>query len=162
MPRRPRARPHRRVGAAALALLGALLGAGCTSARNTLGTSSSPCFRAVAVATDAVEDRGALAGVRLLGARDLEKRPRLRDALATRAGHAVKNVCAVAFTGQYRTTDVHDPIGHGPGGGVGTIAVALVSYPQDHLLGTLVLKSVPLPFRHEVLGRQATRHAASG
>jgi hypothetical protein len=149
------------VGIGAVALLGALCGTGCTAARNTLGTTSSPCFRAVAVATDAVKDRGSLAGVRMLGARDLERRPRLRDALATRAGHAVKNVCAVAFSGQFRTTDVRDPLDHGPAGGVGTIAVALVSYPQDQLLGTLVLSKVPLPFRHEVLDRPAARSPAS-
>lgn len=149
------------IGVGALALLGGLLGAGCTAARNTLGTNSSPCFRAVAVATDAVEDRGTLAGVRLLGTRDLDRRPRLRDELSTRAGHAVKSVCAVAFTGQYRTTDVRDPLGAAPAGGTGTIAVALVSYPQDHLLGTLVLSKVPLPFRHEVLGRPPTRPPVS-
>lgn len=149
-----------RVAFGGLALLGAL-GAGCTAARNTLGTSSGPCFRAVSVATDAVKDRGTLAGVRMLGARDLEKRPRLREVLSTRAGHDVKNVCAVAFSGQFRTADVHDSIGRGPAGGVGKIAVALVSYPEDHLLGTIVLSSVPLPFRHEVLGRTTAGRAAS-
>jgi hypothetical protein len=149
----PRLGLRLRVGVGALALLGALSGAGCTAARNTLGTNSGPCFRAVAVATEAVKDRGTLAGVRLLGARDLEKHPRLRDALATRAGHAVKNVCAVAFTGQFHATDVRDPLGKGPSGGVGRIAVVLVSYPQDRLLGTIVLSKLPLPFRHEVLRR---------
>lgn len=150
-----------RVAVGALALFGALAGAGCTAARNTLGTSSSPCFRAVAVATDAVHDHGTLAGVRLLGTRDLEKHPRLGSALASRAGHAVKTVCAVAFTGQFRRTEVREPIDTGPSSGVGTIAVVLVSYPQDQLYGTLVLSRVPLPFRHEVLGRSGTPRAGS-
>lgn len=150
-----------RVAMGALALFAAVAGAGCTAARNTLGTSSSPCFRAVAVATDAVHDRGSLAGVRLLSARDLEKRPRLKSVLSTRAGHEVKNVCAVAFTGQFRRSDVREPIGNGPAGGVGSIAVVLVSYPQDHLLATLVLSKVPLPFRHEVLGRAPAARAGS-
>jgi hypothetical protein len=124
--------------------------AGCTAARDTLGTSSSPCFRALPVASEAVNDRGTLAGVRLLGARDLEKHPKLRDALSTRAGHPVRTVCAVAFTGQFRIGEVHDPIAPGPVGGIGTFAVVCISTPQNGLLGTLVLSRAPLPFRHNV------------
>lgn len=144
-----RTRKHVGVAAGALVFVGAL--SGCTAARNSLGTSSSPCFRAVPVASEAVKDQGRLAGVRLLSSRDLDKRPRLRDVLSTRAGRQVRTVCAVAFTGSFRIGDVHDPIGHGPVGGEGTFAVVCVSTPQNKLLGTIVLSRSPLPFRHNVL-----------
>jgi hypothetical protein len=113
------------------------------------------------VATDAVHDRGSLAGVRLLGARDLDRRPKLREVLSTRAGRRVQTVCAVAFTGQFRVGEVRDLIGHGPQGGVGTYAVVCVSTPQNTLLGTLVLSRAPFPFRHEVLGRTLLQRPGS-
>ena len=46
---------------------------GCTAARDTLGTNSSPCFHALAIAADAVHDRGVFAGVRLVSASSLAK-----------------------------------------------------------------------------------------
>ena len=153
---RARARAALGVAAGALAFVGAL--SGCTAARNTLGTSSSPCFRAVPVASEAVHDRGTLAGVRLLSSRDLDKRPKLRAVLSTRAGQQVRTVCAIAYTGVFRVGEVQDPIGHGPMGGEGTFAVVCVSTPQNQLLGTIVLSRSPLPFRHNVLRAPPTTH----
>lgn len=148
---RPARAVRKHAGAVAVALALSATLAGCTAARNTLGTTSSPCFRAVAVASSAVEHRGTLAGVRLLGTKELAKRRRLEALLSARAGHNVRNVCLVAFHGQFRLDQVHNVFGHGPRTGVGTYAVVAVSTPQNKLLGTLVLSHVPLPFRHEVL-----------
>jgi hypothetical protein len=122
----------------------------CVSPRNTLGTSSSPCFRAVAVATDAVHDRGRLAGVRLVGARELDRHRRLRDLLASRVGRALQNVCVVSFHGTFRPDQVEHPLGKPPASGSGPVALVVVAYPQNSVIGTFVVTTEPLPIRHEV------------
>lgn len=122
----------------------------CVSPRNTLGTSSSPCFRAVAVATDAVHDRGRLAGVRLVGVRELDRHPHLRDLLATRVGNALHNVCVVSFHGTFRPDQVEHPLGDAPAGGSGPVALVVVAYPGNTVIGTFVVTREPLPIRHEV------------
>ena len=134
----------------ALVLAGAA--AGCSSPRNALGTSSSPCFRAVPVASDAVKHRGTLAGIRLVGSKQLARRPHLHELLSARAGHHVVALCIVSFHGRFRLDQVERPFGHAPPSGTGTYAVVVVSSPQNRLLGTLVLAHQPLPLRHEVLG----------
>ncbi|MHB8330063.1 MAG: hypothetical protein ACYDD6_10650 [Acidimicrobiales bacterium] len=146
-----RGRGTLRVLALALAVPAATL-AGCTSARNTLGTSSSPCFRALPVATEAVGDSGTLAGIRLVGPRELDRHMRLRQLLGARAGGGVTNVCVVSFHGRFRLDQVQRPLGAAPPGGTGQYAVVVVSTPQNRLLATFVLSRVPLPLRHEVLG----------
>lgn len=123
----------------------------CTAPRNTLGTSSSQCFRAVPVASEAVKDRGKLTGVRLYRTRDLERHPHLREDLSSRAGGRISAVCAIAFSGTFRLDQVEKPLGHGPAGGSGSFALVLVSTPQNQLLGTVVLTQLPLPLRHELL-----------
>jgi hypothetical protein len=144
--------------AVALAVAGALgaLG-GCTSARNTLGTSSSPCFRAVPVASEAVNDRGTLAGIRLVGQKEIDSRRRLRELVQGVAGPAVHNVCVVSFHGQFRLDQVKKPFGTAPPGGSGPVALVVVSTPQNQLLGTLVVTHEPLPLRHNVLGPLPSR-----
>ncbi|MHB8680559.1 MAG: hypothetical protein ACYDA2_00480 [Acidimicrobiales bacterium] len=129
-----------------------LAATGCGSPRNSLGTTSSPCFRAVPVASEAVKDRGKLAGVRLVGPKTIDAYPRLRAVVQRRAGSHIRSVCVVSFHGQFRLDQVRDPIGHAPPGGTGIVALVLVSSPQNRLLGTLVLEHEPLPLRHEVLG----------
>lgn len=135
-----------------LALASAGVSAGCVSPRNVLGTTSSPCFRAVPVASEAVRDNGRLAGVRLFGSKTIDGYPRLRAVLDQRAGRHVTSVCVVSFHGQFRLDQVQDPIGRAPAGGTGRVALVLVSDPQNKLLGTLVLTREPLPLRHVVLG----------
>jgi hypothetical protein len=120
------------------------------SPRNTLGTSSSPCYRAVPVASEAVHDRGALAGVRLVGARDFDRHPSFRDDITTRLGHSVRSACVVSFHGQFRPDQVDHPLGKPPPDGSGTVALVVVTIPQNQLVGTFVLTREPLPIRHEV------------
>lgn len=146
----------RRAGVTTAALLGTLaLGAGgvlsgCVSPRNALGTNSSPCFRAVPVASEAVHDHGTLAGVRLVGARELARYPKIRDDVVARIGHTVRNVCVVSFHGDFRIDQVDKPLGHGPASGSGPVALVFVTIPQNTLVGTTVVEREPLPIRHEV------------
>ena len=121
---------------------------GCTSARDTLGTSVSPCFKALAVARDAVRDRGSFAGVRVLSAvalgHDVSPAP---AGLLAGAGN---DVCVVSYKGSYRLDQVARPRGGPPPGGVGAFAIVVVSKPQNKLLGTFVRSTQPLRFGHPV------------
>ena len=144
-------RGRRRMGAVSAAALALVGFSACTAPRDTLGTKSSACFRAVPVATDAVRDRGTLSGVRLLGSKDLDRRPRFRSLLEARAGKAVTSVCVVSFQGRFRLDQVQKPFGRAPASGTGSVALVFVSSPEERLLGTLVLSHVPLPLRREVL-----------
>jgi hypothetical protein len=113
-----------------------------------LGTNASPCFEALAIAADAVHDRGTFAGVRpvsfsLIGA-DL----RLRAELSAVAGKTVHNVCAVSYRGVYKVGQVERPLGPPPVGSVGRYAIVIVSEPQNRLLGTVVRLTQPLRFGH--------------
>ncbi len=152
MTARPALRKWRRaVGALSVAAVAVVALSACTAPRNTLGTKSSACFRAVPVATDAVHDRGTLSGVRLLGSKDLDRRPGFRSLLEARAGKRVTSVCVVAFQGRFRLDQVQKPFGRAPASGNGSVALVFVSSPEEALIGTLVLSRVPLPLRHEVL-----------
>jgi hypothetical protein len=138
---------------ATVGLLAALLAgglSGCTSPRNTLGTNSSPCFKALAVASGAVEHRGKLVGIRLLRRDQLPKRHRLQALLSSRAPDQ-KQLCVAAFEGRYRLGQVRRVYGTAPDSGIGKVAIVVVSFPQNKLVGTLLLLRVPLPVRHEVL-----------
>ncbi len=152
-------RPALAVAALALATSGL---SGCTAARNTLGTNSSPCFHALALAADAVHDRGAFAGVRLLSAASLAKIPRVEAVAKARSSTPVHNVCLVAYRGDFRLTDVARPAGRTPPSGVGHFAVVVVSTPQNKLLATFVLQKEPVRFRHLALGEPHRSAAATG
>ena len=136
-------------GAVVVVLLGAAA-AGC--ARNTLGTTSSPCFRALPLGEDAVHDRGSFVGVRLVSAAKLTKLRRLDGLLARRSRTPVHNVCLVGYSGSFRPDQVMLPAGQVPASGVGHFAVVVVSNPQNRLLATLVLAREPVRFRHLALG----------
>jgi hypothetical protein len=124
--------------------------AGCTTARNTLGTNASPCFEALAVAEDAVHDNGRLAGVHLESMADAGADLHLRRDLAARAGPAVHDVCVVSYRGVYGAGQVQRPLGALPPGGIGHYAIILVSKPQNKLLGTVLRLTQPLRFGHPV------------
>jgi len=143
--------------AATVACVG--LAAGCTSPRNTLGTNSSQCFRAIPVATDAVEDRGTLVGARLESVSSLHQR---LDALLDARAPTVKTVCVVAFRGQFRIDQVKRPYGPAPATGSGRFAIVVVSVPRNQLVGTVVLAQAPLPLRHTVLGPLQHHPAPAG
>jgi hypothetical protein len=126
---------------------------GCAAPRNTLGTNSSPCFRALALAEDAVHDRGAFAGVRLVAYSTIAKQhPRLKAALAARSSTRLHNVCLVSYRGTFRPSQVSRPAGTAPPSGVGHFAIVVVSTPQNQLLATFVLEKEPVRFRHLASG----------
>jgi hypothetical protein len=126
--------------------------AGCTSARDTLGTNSSPCFKALALAADAVHDRGVFTGVRLVSESMLKKIPRVDGVLSSRSSTRLRNVCVVAYRGTYLSSQVERPAGRVPPSGVGHFAIVVVSTPQNVLLATFVLEKEPVRFRHLTLG----------
>ena len=142
----------RRLGAIAVVALGTLSVTGCTAARDTLGTNSSPCFRALALAADAVRDRGAFAGVRLVSASSLAKLQRVDKVLAQRSRTRLHNVCLVSYRGTFRPDQVKLPAGPVPPSGEGHFAVVVVTNPQNVLLATFVLEKEPVRFRHLALG----------
>jgi hypothetical protein len=140
------------VAALAAAWLGAATLAGCTSARNTLGTNSSLCYRALAVARDAVHNKGQFAGVRLVKVSALTHYPHLRSELTARSGTPPRDVCLVSYRGRFRLDQVDRPAGSVPAGGVGRFAVVAVSVPRNALMATVVLEREPVRFRHYEFG----------
>jgi hypothetical protein len=125
---------------------------GCTSARDTLGTNSSPCFRALAIARSAVHDRGTYAGVRIETEASLSKLERVRAELAGRSTTPLHNLCVVSYRGTFRPEQVQRPAGRLPASGTGHFAIVVISTPQNDLLATFVLEHEPVRFRHVALG----------
>jgi hypothetical protein len=128
----------------------------CGAGHNILGTNTGPCFLALAVAKRAVEGRGLLAGVRMI---DI---PKLTSAADDRAVRALldqitvplpRDVCLVAYSGSFTLGQVEQPAGLLPGGGgVGRYAIAVVSAPTSELLGTFVVRRLPLNFTRGHVG----------
>ncbi|MHB1503905.1 MAG: hypothetical protein ACYCTL_07325 [Acidimicrobiales bacterium] len=143
-----------RLGLSGLVVVIGVTLAACTSARNTLGTSSSQCYQALPVAAGAVHRRGEFAGVRLVPPSVLAEKSheRLRSVLATRAGAGVGHVCAVAYRGSFKLDQVARPIAIPPVVGTGGYAVVVVSVPANRVLATFVLDHLPISFRHNGLG----------
>jgi hypothetical protein len=144
------ARAGRCVGAAvALVLLWGATLAGCTAARNSLGTNASPCFDSLALAEDAVHDHGTFAGVRQLSLTAFSADVHLQAVLApyTRTVH---DVCVVSYRGYFRADQVDRPLGPPPPGGVGHFAIVIVAKPQNSLVGTVVTATEPLRFGHPI------------
>jgi hypothetical protein len=142
----------RRLGAVAAVALGTLSLSGCTAARDTLGTNSSPCFRALALAEDAVHDRGVFTGVRLVSVSSLAKLQRVDKVLSQRSRTRLRNLCLVSYRGTFRPDQVKQPAGPVLPSGEGHFAVVVVSSPQNVLLATFVLEKEPVRFRHLALG----------
>jgi hypothetical protein len=151
----PKARHGTRPGRARLRIVAVtvtvvLLGAGCTAARNDLGTTTEQCFRAIPVGRAAVHGSGTYAGTVLVTVRDLTARGQLR--LSTSRDPRAKALCLVAYHGSYHTSDVMRPTGTVPSSGVGSYAVAIVSSPGNFLLGTNIFQMLPKRFRHTHVG----------
>jgi len=144
--------PKVRAGVAALAVclcLGVI--SACTAARDTLGTNSSPCFRALAIAQDAVHDRGTFAGVRLVAVSALKSVEHVAELLRSRSSTPLHNLCVVSYKGTFRPSEVARPAGRVPASGTGSFAIVVVSTPQNKLLATFVLEHEPVRFRHIAL-----------
>lgn len=126
--------------------------AGCTTARNTLGPSESPCFRAIPIARAAVNDKGRFAGVRYLTGREFAIAVRQARALAGASidiPHALiaahGPVCAVAYRGSYDSRRV--AAGWSPTGRQGELAIVVVRLTKRlGVLATVVLHKPPLRF----------------
>jgi hypothetical protein len=142
----------RRLLAIGVLAFGSLWLSGCTAARDTLGTDSSPCFRALAIGEDAVHDRGVFKGVRLLADNDVAKEHRLETVLKERSSTRLHDVCLMDYSGSYRPSQVRRFAGKVPASGVGHFAIVAVSTPQNVLLATFVLEKEPVRFRHLALG----------
>lgn len=144
----PAARRRGRVVLLVVALVVTL--GGCTAARNTLGTNSSPCFDALAVAETAVHHHGSFAGVRLISLASFGRAVHLGADILADAGPGVHDVCAVSYRGTFTVGKVARPLGPPPKGGVGHYAVVVVAKPQNRLVGTVVRLKEPLRFEHAV------------
>ncbi|HLN15114.1 MAG TPA: hypothetical protein VK277_00055 [Acidimicrobiales bacterium] len=149
MTRRRREWWGRRPGAAILGLAaGAALLAGCTAVRNDLGTSNGPCYVALPAATAAVHGQGSLVGVRLENVSALTHLHAIyRTAHVEENGKPVQRVCLVAFSGHFRSSSVHLPKGRKRG----KLAVVVVEYPDNRVLGTVIIRRFPVHFGHSHL-----------
>jgi hypothetical protein len=141
--------------------------AGCTAARNALGTNSSPCYLALPVAKDAVYGRGTFGGVRLVTPMDLAKDHRVPADLEARAKGKLKDLCVVEYRGSYNVDQVKEPLGRPPPSGVGHYAIVVVARDTNKLLGTFVRATLPVRFRHLALKMrcepcEARRRGAAG
>jgi hypothetical protein len=124
-------------------LVAALLSAGCTSARADLGTSDSSCYLSLPAATKAVGPHSRLLGVHLFTLDELRtKAPKLYAQIAPH--HTTQRVCVMAFSGHFTSDAVSMPHGRS----AGPVAVAVLSSPSNHLLGTVIFKQLPLRFAH--------------
>ncbi len=126
----------------------------CTSARNTLGTTSSVCYQALPQAAEAVHHQGRFLGIRLLPSSLLESpsHRRLRAFLSLRAGAEVREVCLAAYRGKFTPAGVERFLGAKPPGGAGSIAVVVVSRPGNRVLATFIFDHRPLRFAHSGIG----------
>jgi hypothetical protein len=119
--------------------------AACSSVRNELGTSSSNCYVALPAAAGAVDHEGHLYGVRLVTVASLRHRaPNLYRAASGAPPPKVSRVCLVAFSGHFRASTVHDPVGQR----AGFLAVVELGYPGNRLLATWVAPHQALVFGH--------------
>ncbi len=135
---------RRHPGFLAGGMLAAALLAACTSARTDVGTSDESCYLSLPAATHAVGGHGHLEGIRKLTSTQLRQlAPRLDSDLAGKVP-ARQNLCVAAFTGHFTSEEVSKPLGRDQG----VFAVVVLTTPQNRLLGTLVLRRVPVRFSH--------------
>lgn len=117
---------------------------GCTSGHSVLGTTSSPCFKALPAATAAVHRRGTMLGVRSYPADVLIRiAPRLaRNPQLVALGR--QTVCVVAYRGDFQPGQVDKATTrHG-----GRYALVIVDANNDEVVTSAILRFLPLRFRH--------------
>jgi hypothetical protein len=111
--------------------------AACAAPRNTLGTSASPCFRALPTARTAVHQQGRFVGVRRVTGR------RLRELFHT-TPPAGREFCVVGFSGPFRP----DQVDHAVGTSSGKYAVVVVTLRGTSALQTFLVDRLPTRLRH--------------
>jgi hypothetical protein len=124
------------------------LASGCTSIRNSLGTSDSSCYLSLPTASAAVHSHGRLIGVHRMSLSTLKsKAPHLYADLSG-GGAASAPVCVVAYTGSFDRDDVSKPLGSSSG----KLAVVVTRASSNSLVGTVIFKKSPLHFGHPHIG----------
>ena len=63
-------------------------------------------------------------------------------------GSPKQSLCVLAFTGQFRSDSVSKPHGQS----AGPVAIVVLTRPSNDVLGTVILKRVPLRFGHSHIG----------
>jgi hypothetical protein len=135
---------RRLLGLLAAGLLASSLLAGCTAARTDVGTSDESCYLSLPAATRAVGGKGHLEGIRKFTPNNLKQiAPRLFGELARQVPPR-QDLCVAAFTGHFTAEEVSKPLGMDEG----TFAMAVVTTPGNRLLGTFILRRVPVRFNH--------------
>jgi len=135
---------HRLAAAAASLVLAATLLTACSAARTDLGTTDESCYLALPTAAKAVGGHGHLEGVRKYSVSGLKTvAPRLYSRYAQDLPKG-KSVCLAAYTGHFSESEVMKPVGRSSG----TLAIAVVTWPNKDLLATLILTKTPVRFRH--------------
>jgi len=125
-------------------VVGVSLLAACSAARSGQGTTDESCYLALPIAAKAVGGHARLAGVRKYSLTGLHAvAPRLYGRLVDDVPKG-QNVCITAYTGHFTSSTVAKPFGRHSG----TLAVAVVTTPGNHLLGTLILTKIPVRFQH--------------
>jgi hypothetical protein len=123
--------------------------AGCDTLRADLGTTNGSCYVAIPAATDAVMNHGRILGLRLVAVSAIGKQePRLMTVALSGPHRPGQHVCLVAYTGHFTSSSVAKPVG----APTGSVAVVVLDYPSNIVLGTVLFKHVPLRFGHSHFG----------
>jgi hypothetical protein len=142
-----------RAAFAVVAAIAFVVGLGaCAGGRGVLGTSTGPCFIALPVAKRAVEGRGSLAGIRLVDVSGLTagNDRALRTLLDSLPVRPVHDVCLIAYIGSFSPGQV-ELVGRNPPDPA-RFAIAVVTTPKPRLLGTILVRHVPLGFNRAHVG----------
>jgi hypothetical protein len=144
--RRGAARLRAVIGAGLFTAAAAVSMTACAATRNELGLNDGLCYVALPAANAAVHGRGSLIGLRLRKVSDLRVVHQLMP-LPTPRGHRLNSgtrLCLVAFRGAFAAREVHRARGRE----AGRVAVVVLTYPGNRVLGTVILDRPPLPFGH--------------
>lgn len=123
-----------------LAVVAGLALSACSARGANLGTTSSPCFHALPAAAQAAGPGSHFLGVRLVPASRLVRR------IPAAATLGKVKVCVAAYKGTYSAGQLV----HSLNDQSGTYAIVIVKENGSAVLGTAILRRLPLAFRHTV------------
>jgi hypothetical protein len=134
------------IGAALFTVAAAMSMTACAATRNELGLNDGLCYVALPAANAAVHGRGSLIGLRLRRVSDLRAVHQLVPVPRSRGRrlNSGARLCLVAFRGAFSARNVRRPRGQP----AGRVAVVVLTYPGNRVLGTVILDRPPLPFGH--------------